>query len=301
MRRPGRSIAALASCVCVFVAPPAASQKPQFRTDVELVVVDVLVTDHGKPVVGLQAEDFELRDEDVPQRVALLTTAENVSVILSLDTSGSIAGDKLQHLKRACHTLIAALRPGDSASLLSFSRPIELLTAAERDPGVVDHVLDSVSAGGRTALLDALYATLAVSASNTPRSLVILFSDGDENASWLSPDSVFDSLKHASVVVYPVVAPTESQRMGTVLMSRIANDSGGLLLRADADSRLAAVFVGILNEFRLRYLLTYTPTGVNRNRDDGWHRISVKLKGKPGRIKARSGHFARAPRQMPGR
>lgn len=291
MTRSTRSVAALVACAGVLLGPRAAAQKPQFRTGVELVVVDALVTDRGRLVEGLKAEDFDLRDEGVPQQVGLLTTAGNVNLILALDTSGSLAGEKRRNLKNASHALIAALRPGDTGSLLSFSRPIELLAAAERDPAIIDRALDSVSAGGRTALLDALYTALAVSSSDMPRSLVILFSDGGENASWLQADSVFDSLRHASVVVYTVAAPSELDPRGTALLTRIADESGGTLLHAEADRKLSGVFVGILNEFRLRYLLTYTPSGVKPG--DGWHRISVKLKDKPGRVTARPGYFAR--------
>ena len=281
----------LAASIVILAGSRTFAQKPQFRSGVDVVVVDVLVTNHGRPVEGLKADDFELRDNGVAQKVDLSTLAGNVNVVLALDTSGSLAGEKLTSLKNASRSLIAALRPGDTASLLSFSHPIELLAAAERDPSVVDRVLDTVSAGGRTALLDALYTAITVTDAETPRSLIILFSDGGENASWLSRESVFDSLKHASVVIYSVGTTTESVPFGESLMAKIAEESGGTLLHAEADRKLPGVFVGILNEFRMRYLLTYTPTGVKRG--DGWHRISVKVKAKPGRVTARPGYFAR--------
>jgi VWFA-related protein len=288
-----RSLASIAGAL-VLLVPHAAAQKPQFRTGVDLVVVDALVTDHGKPVEGLTAEDFDLRDEGVPQQINLATTAGNVNVVLALDTSESLAGENLEHLKAASHALIGALRPGDTASLLSFSRAIGLLASAERNPAVIDRALDSVSAAGRTSLLDALYTSIAVSSSNVARSLVILFSDGAENASWLEQDDVMDSLRHASVVVYTVAAPNELDARGTGMLTQIAEVSGGTVLHAGADRKLGSVFVNILNEFRLRYLLTYTPAGVQ---PAGWHRISVKLKGKSGRITARPGYFGRsAPR-----
>src|SRR5512143_2578484 len=91
---PMRSVASIAGAL-VLLAPHAAAQKPQFRTGVDLVVVDALVTDHGKPVEGLTAVDFDLRDEGVPQQVNLATTAGNVNVVLALDTSESLAGENL--------------------------------------------------------------------------------------------------------------------------------------------------------------------------------------------------------------
>jgi len=279
----------LITCAGVLLTGGADPQKTTFRSSVDAVVVDVLVTDRGKPVSGLTADDFELRDEGVRQRIELSATASNVHVILALDASGSVAGDELNHLKRATRALTGALQPGDSASFVSFSRPIRLFALNATDPAVVDRALDSVEAGGRTGLLDALYASIALSAVDAPRSLLLLFSDGGENASWLAQDSVLESLKRETVVVYPIAPPRDAPSAGDRLLGQIAETSGGQLLHAGADNKLPSVFVSILNEFRARYLLTYTPTGVtSRSR---WHRLTVNLKGKSGRVTARPGYF----------
>jgi Ca-activated chloride channel homolog len=241
-------------------------------------------------VSGLTADDFELRDEGVRQRIELSATASNVHVILALDASGSVAGDELNHLKRATRALTGALQSGDSASFVSFSRPIRLFALNATDPAVVDSALDSVEAAGRTGLVDALYASIALSATDAPRSLLLLFSDGGENASWLAQDSVLESLKRVTVVVYPIAPPRDTpSSVGDRLLEQIAETSGGQLLHAGADNKLPSVFVSILNEFRARYLLTYTPTGVTSK--DKWHRITVSLKGKSGRVTARPGYF----------
>jgi VWFA-related protein len=279
----------LITCAGVLLTRGADPQKTTFRSSVDAVVVDVLVTDRGKPVGGLTADDFELRDEGVRQRIELSSTASNVHVILALDASGSVAGDELNHLKRATRALTGALQPGDSASFVSFSRPIRLFALNATDPAVVDRALDSVEAGGRTGLLDALYASIALSAVDAPRSLLLLFSDGGENASWLAQDSVLESLRRATVVVYPIAPPRDTPPIGDRLLGQIAQTSGGQLLHAGADNKLPSVFVSILNEFRARYLLTYMPTGVtSRSR---WHRLTVSLKGKSGRVTARPGYF----------
>jgi Ca-activated chloride channel homolog len=269
----------------------AAQRPPLFRTRVELVRGDVLVTDGGRPVTGLTAADFDLRDNGVPQEVQLVTNADSVTVVLALDTSGSVRGEQLDHLRNASRSLLRALKPGDAAFLETFSRRITLFAAAGREPTVPERALGTVQAGGRTALYDALYAGLSLAVADTGRSLLLLFTDGGENASFLSRQAVFDSLKRSAVIVYAVT----SHREGRVtphdrLLREITDEAAGNLFRAEADERLGAVFVRILEEFRARYLLSFAPTGVRR--DDGWHRLTVKLREKRGRVKARAGYFA---------
>lgn len=289
IRLPGPFLAAI---LCAATARLAAvgPQMPVFRTGVDVVRVDALVTDGGRPVSGLTAADFEVTDNGVAQDIQLATTAGNVKVVLVLDTSGSVVGEKLQHLKAASRALLRAMRAGDTAALLTFSERIALHVAEAREVAVLEKALDRVEAGGSTALRDAIFAGLSFAAPDTVRTLLILFSDGLDNASWLSRPQLLDSLKHSMVVVYSVDASSNVAGSNLVL-EQVAETSGGEYLSASAGDRLGAVFVGILQQFRARYLLTYTPQGVKRN--DGWHTLKVRLKGKKGQVRARSGYFAR--------
>ena len=62
------------------------------------------------------------------------------------------------------------------------------------------------------------------------------------------------------------------------------------MIRVDNPFSVAGELEGVLKEFRSRYLLAFTPTGVRS--DDGWHELKVRLKGRPGKVKARPGYFA---------
>ncbi len=274
----------------------AGQEPPVFRANVDLVRVNVLVTERGRPVTGLTAADFQLRDNGVVQDVRLLTGVENVSVIVLLDTSGSLRGERIEGLKIATRALLHALRPGDRASLVTFAQRIVRHSDAERDLGVVERALEGLEPSSRTALNDALYAGLSLAARDTARTLVILLSDGHENSSWLSHAAVMTSVKGSTATVYAVeaidgrLANPQSTSAGHDLLSEIARDGGGELMKADARTDLSAVFVDVLQRFRERYLLAYSPQGVKR--DDGWHRLTVSLKQKRGRVTARSGYFA---------
>jgi Ca-activated chloride channel family protein len=270
-------------------------QPPVFRTNVDLVRVDVLVTDRGRPVTGLTAADFQLKDNGVVQDVRLVTSVLAVNVILVLDTSGSVRGEQIEQLKNATRSLLGALRPGDTASLVTFAQRILCHADAERDPTVVERALEPLAPSSRTALYDALYAGLSLAARDTGRALVLLLTDGGENSSWLSHEALVESLKRSTATVYTVTGGRSNrapgfQSAGRDLLVNIAEQGGGEALAADADKNLGVVFVRILERFRERYLLAYSPKGVKRA--DGWHRLAVTLKEKRGRVTARPGYFA---------
>jgi len=265
------------------------AQQPVFRMSTALVRVDVLVTDGGRRVAGLTAQDFELEDNGVRQEIQLAATAEGVNVVLVLDTSRSVAGRRLADLKRATHSLLTTLGRGDTASLLTFNEQISLRLDAERDAAHVERAMERVNTGGRTALYDALYCGLSLVAQDTGRSLIVLFSDGGDTASFLSRDAVMASVQRSKATIY-VVGVKNIERVREGPLRVIADDGGGNLLWAEDDSHLPSAFASVFDEFRSRYLLAYLPTDVKR--DDGWHRITVRLKGKPGKVKARPGYFA---------
>ena len=79
-------------------------QVPQFRAVVKEVRVDVLVTRNGDPVTGLTQADFEVRDNGAVQKINALTSEDlPVNVVLALDASSSVKGERLSHLQQAGH------------------------------------------------------------------------------------------------------------------------------------------------------------------------------------------------------
>jgi VWFA-related protein len=266
-------------------------QQALFRVNTDLVRVDVLVTDRGRPVAGLTAADFDVRDNGVPQKIQLAATAENVKVVLVLDNSGSVRGQRLEYLKRATRSVLAALGTGEVASLITFNEQVALRLEAEHDTDKIEAAVERLSGGGATAACDALYSGLSLVAQDAGRSLLLLFSDGGDNSSFLSRDDVIATVRRSMATVYVVGAKGSGAGMSSpALLQQVADTGGGNVLWAEDDSHLPSVFTRVLDEFRSRYLITYSPTGVRR--DDGWHKIAVTLKNKPGRVKVRPGYFA---------
>lgn len=103
-------------------------QVPAFRSGVDVVRLDVSVLRNGVPVRGLTAADFVVTDNGAPQVVESVEVDQlPLSVQLVLDTSGSVSGDRLQHLIAAADGVVTALRPGEYAGLLTFSHRLRSL------------------------------------------------------------------------------------------------------------------------------------------------------------------------------
>src|SRR5512139_1187340 len=88
---------------------PAQTQNPTFSSKVEAVRVDVLVTEHGKPVRGLRAADFEVFDNGVRQTVDFASAEQlPLNVVFTFDLSDSIVGERLANLREAGHAVLGA-------------------------------------------------------------------------------------------------------------------------------------------------------------------------------------------------
>ena len=264
----------------------AQTQAPVFSTKVEVVRVDVLVTDKGQPVLGLAPADFEVLDNGVLQQVEFVSYDQiPLNVVLAFDMSDSVAGERLEHLRTAGAGLLGGLKRGDQAALVTFSNRIALGSALTSDVQPLRDALEEVVGAGETSLVDGAYAGLTIGESDAGRALLIIFSDGLDTLSWLSPAAVLGTAKRSDVVVYGVSVG----RSKAEFLHDLTSFSGGRLFELDKTANLSATFLSILEEFRRRYLVSYTPRGVSK---DGWHRLEVRIKGKKAAVKARPGYLA---------
>jgi Ca-activated chloride channel family protein len=263
----------------------AQTQSPTFSSKIEAVRVDVLVTDKGQAVLGLGTNDFDVLDNGVPQQVELVSYEQiPLNVVLAFDMSESVAGERLGHLRDAGTAVLGGLKKDDQAALVTFSHEVALGSGLTTEVSGVQDALNEAIGIGRTSLVDGAYAALTVGESDVGRSLLIIFSDGLDTASWLTPDTVLDTAKRSDVVVYAVAIGHSKPEF----LRDLTSYTGGRLFEVEKTSNLSAIFLDVLHEFRQRYLVSYTPRGVAK---DGWHRLDVRVKRK-GTVKARPGYLA---------
>jgi VWFA-related protein len=305
-RRPG--FAGAATLAVAAAVPGAPSQAPPvFRATVESVYVDVFVSRGGQPIPGLQASSFELKDNGVRQ-VAELLVAESqpLHAVLVFDTSSSLAGERLTALKAAGKAFLDGLGPEDQVALVGFSEEIAWLTSSTADKAAVRRALDNLEAAGTTAAFDALYAAVALS-EEAGRSLIVLFTDGEDNMSVLSEKQLVTVVERSNALVHTVGwrEPGITSEPGLITaeitvpnqafppLRQIAEASGGRFWWADSPEQLRRAFAEIADAMSHRYILRYEPQGVKR---EGWHRIEIKLRGQKGDLQARHGYWVAPPR-----
>jgi VWFA-related protein len=207
-----------------------------------------------------------------------------LNVVLVLDLSWSVRGERLEDLQRACRALLTQLRSEDRAAILGFSHAILPGSRLTQDRAQLLSKLNDAKPAGNTALVDATFAGMIVGESEPGRVLVMVFSDGLDVSSWLSPSRVVDVALQSETVVYGV----SMKGSRPAFLDQLTTQTGGRLLDVDS-RRLSATFLDVLNEFRERYLITYSPRGVAR---EGWHAIDVRVKGRKVTVKARPGYLA---------
>ena len=282
------ALVSLMAATAVAASNPTDGQgQATFRTRTAGVRVDVLVTRGGGPVRGLTVKDFVLLDSGVPQAVQSVDLEEvPLHVILALDTSASVAGSRLGSLIKASQALLGELKDSDAVTLLTFQRRLELLIQKSRDRDAVRAALGKVRSGGATSLRDATYAGLMLPTSATDRALLLVFTDGRDAGSWLTPTAVVDAARLSNAVMYSVVVPEDDTPLE--FLEQVVEVTGGRVLRADRND-LRSSFQEVLAEFRARYVLTYSPVDLT----PGWHPIDVRLRSGKGQIRARRGYVAR--------
>ncbi len=226
----------------------------------------------------------------MPQEVDLALVDEApINAILALDLSESVAGDRLDQLRQANREFVNALKPDDRAALLGFSHAVRLRALLGTDRRPLLGALEAPGGSGGTALYDASYAGLGLGDGNQGRTMLIVFTDGLDTASWLTADAVHDTAQRAGTVAYgvSVAAPR------TKFIKDLAAETGGSVIQVESTKNLGAVFVRILSDFRQRYLISYSPKGVAT---EGYHRLEVRIKGRGGvTVKARPGYRLGAP------
>lgn len=288
MSRPRVRIALIS--VAGLVATGAAQQQPVFRTSVEGVSVTVSVRKGGAPVAGLKAADFEVFDNGVPQKISTFTVeALPVDVTLLLHVSRSFAGYRLHWLQSSVAEAAGLLKADDQLRLIAVQHGLRELTPLQggRQPD-----LQSLDAAGGTALYDALAASLMRPSRPDRRQLVVAFTTGVDTISILSLDAVESIAGLGDAVVHLVVPVAGSGARKSVLadaaiLSNLVARTGGQIFPADADAPIGGAFTRAIEEFRTSYVLRYVPQGVGR---EGWHDISVTVKGGPYDIRARKGY-----------
>jgi VWFA-related protein len=264
-----------AGCVTAL----AAQGPPTFRGGVDMVAVGVSVRERGLPVVGLEAGDFELRDNGVAQQVIDVSYEKlPADVTVALDVSQSVTGDLLESMRRAVTLLGGDLAASDRLKLLTFNMRVKRVLGFDDDRTAAGAALARVGAAGTTSLLDTLAVALLAPQPSGRRHLTILFSDGMDTTSVTDRATILTLVRQRAATVTLVLPP--SGVMGEDAPTRkfyeqIAQETGGLVVLMGRGDDLGPTFRRVLGDFQASYVLHFRPTGVAPG---GNHSLEVKVK-----------------------
>jgi Ca-activated chloride channel family protein len=303
----------------------------RFRTRVDLVNVTATVTDSsGRFVSGLSRDDFLVYEDDQLQRVTHFSNERvPVSLGIVLDTSGSMAGEKLIAARAALDRFLdELLAPEDDIFLYRFSNDPILVQGWTRDRRQLRRALGHLTASGGTALYDTVAEAvpLAETGRHHKKALLII-SDGNDTSSRTSLSAVKQLIRESEVLVYaigidgratptlttippriptPIPLPWPGRRgprpwpgggvlrigddrVNVAALRSLTDDSGGRAEIVRAAHDLDPATASIADELSKQYSLGYPARGW---RDGRWHTIRVDVRDRSYRVRARRGYVA---------
>ena len=302
----GRPCQPLLVVLCLLIAPgvvfaqePVPSTPFVISVNVNLVVLHASVLNRrGLPIAGLHKEDFQIFDQGVQQQLTHFSNEDiPVTVGLVIDNSGSMRS-KRSDVIAAALAFARSSNPRDQMFVVNFNEKVSFALP----PGVpftddvsqLQAALARVNANGQTALYDAVDAALAhLSKGERDKKVLIIISDGGDNASKQSLEAVIAEAKRSEAVIYTVGlfdAADEDRNPG--VLKRFAEATGGETFLPDEVKDIVPVCVRIARDIRSQYTLAYVPSNPS---DDGAYRTVQVRTGAPGLgrlvVRTRSGYF----------
>lgn len=277
---------------CLVLAGLLAVAAPQFTSSVNQVEIYASVTDQaGRPVTGLRAADFDVREDGVPQRITVFSEADfPLSAAVAVDSSFSMTGQRLAVAKSAARTFIGALRPDDQSMLMSIGGKVEVIAPLSTDREEQFAALNRLGAWGTTSLHDAIISAIDELQPGKGRRALVILSDGDDRYSDAAPADVLARARRADVMVYPVGLG----RRLPALFSQLAELTGGRAFHVRDTRRLPETLRAIAAELRQQYLIGYAPSRPDSARGEtGWRDIDVRVNRPRVTVRARDGYYAR--------
>jgi Ca-activated chloride channel homolog len=294
-----RLLATVAAALVLSI--PLLGQEPQgrFKVSTNSVALYATVTDVTKRLVpDLTQDDFEVYDNG---KLQTLTQFDNrplpITVVVMLDTSGSMTL-ALDLVKSAAEQFLIRLMPEDQGMVGAFNDKIEFHPEGftnSRDELV--RSLKELDFGYPTRLYDAVNESMAQLKGIPGRKVVLVFTDGDDNASKVGSGDVTDRGRIEDVMVYSIGLENEyfdgARRVRSSPdrgLRRLSEETGGGFFLLKKTDELTTTFTRVAQELHSQYVLGFTPQVL----DGKVHKLEVRLK-KPGMTaRARKSYLASA-------
>jgi len=269
----------------------------------DLVVLAASVTDSdGGFVDGLPAERFTVFDDGRIQRLTLFSNEDTpVSVGLVVDSSSSMR-PKMGFVVAAAVAFAKSSNPHDELFALAFNDRVHETLAGHRfllasDIASLERAVSSLRPEGRTSLYDAIMAGLdRLDEGSQARKVLIVLSDGGDNASRASLDQVLERARRSDAAIYTIgLFDRGDPDANPAVLKELARTTGGEHLLPASAGPLLRACERIARDIRSGYTLAFEPS---RN-DGAYHRIEVKVDRTDRRlnVRTRQGYVAPSARR----
>ena len=301
-----------------------AQERPVFRVKVDMVVLGFTVTDSkGRYQTGLKPKDFRVTEDGIVQKLSTFAEGNRPPVQVMEDGStqplaakGAEVADRSDafvgtnvfvlfdtsnymyrgfvYASDAIADFVRGLDRADSVAVYTYSRNLSRAAILSRERNVAITGLRKAVAGDDSALYNSLLLTLRDAAKVPGRKVVIVFSNGPDNASMVAPDDVRAVAEDEGIPIY-VISTNEVNKdpISSGVFRRISTRTGGKSYFAKTWQKQVEAFEDIREDLVNSYTITYYP---QPNPNEGFRKISVEIPGDVGkkyRVRARPGYRPR--------
>ena len=280
---------------CSHAAVSRLQQKtvPTFRSDVRLIEVYVTILDSkGRYVSGLTRDQFEIVDDGIPCPIlAFEPVTSSFSCAILLDRTGSMLAS-MPVLKSATLRFIDSFRQDDSFSVFSFNTSLQTLQDFTQDKNAAKQAVLRTIAQGATALFDSLSEVSLQLSARKGKKVIVVFTDGGDNSSYLNADAVIRRSKNLGIPVYAAAQGDALANAGLMKTLReVSRATGGSSYAIKRSADIEEVFQDITGNIQHSYMVAYVPPEADGVR---WRSIRVNVKGmRDPRIRAREGYYSK--------
>ena len=279
------------------------AQQPSFRAGVDIVSLNVTVTDAATHyITDLEEGDFLVFEDGIKQNVTFFSRRQSpIALSLLLDSSASME-EHLPVLQQAATNFVHKLKSNDIAQVIDFDSRVEIRQGFTGNQAELDTAISQLAAGGSTSLHNAIYIALkelrkvrAVNEEDVRRQALIVFSDGEDTSSLVSFDEVLDLAKRSETSIYTIAlrgsdVQAKGFREAEFVMRTLAQETGGRAFFPSKIDDLNGVYTQIADELASQYTLGYT--SANPRRDGAWRRIVVQVSRPNVTPRTKKGYYA---------
>jgi Ca-activated chloride channel homolog len=295
-----RWLASIVTAACVTTIGVAA-QQGRFRSGIELVSLNVTVTDGAKYVTGLSQDDFEVFEDGAKQTLSFFSAVQSpIALAILLDTSNSME-EKLATAQEAAIGFVRRMKKDDVIEVVEFNSQVRVPQPFTNDVNALERAIRATSVNGSTSLYNAVYVSLrslkdqkAKNADEIRRQAIVVLSDGDDTSSVIEYDDVLDLAKRSETAIYAIGLRTPESGRGKFkeaefVLRQLSQETGGRVFFPTSVAELPKIYEQISDELASQYTMAYSSKNPMHN--GAWRRIDVRVNKQGLTARTRRGYY----------